>query len=474
MVIELVLLGAVLLAAGALFAQGLAIPADYDEGSYLAAVDALRGGQELGSEIFTPQPPGFYYLLAAGDAVTGGSLDGVRAEVIALALAGCVAAFLVGRLVAGPVAGLAAAALLAVAHPYPAFASRVSADLPALVLALFSLACLLAAVTRSRGSPVLAAGAGLLFAAAVSVKLSALTVAVPLAAFALVRPPARRDLALAGTGAAVATLAFLLGHLGQLEGLWHGAVSYHGAARDVPGPGLRDNAEHFGHLIDPRTRNALFWLAPLGLAATVALARRGVALRLPLWPLWLWAVVGEGFLLWHRPLHDNHDVLLAVSLALPVGIAVGAVLDRLPSGRTLAAGAGVVTLVLAGGFVEEVRDQRGLHASEPAEVTWAAEQLRARTEPDDLIAVDRPIIAVLAGRRLPGDLVDTAYLRFRSGYLTPEHVLDEIDRVDVRAVVTARAFRDQPWLLAGLRARFPTRVSRGGVTLYLRPPALSG
>ncbi|MFN2469293.1 MAG: glycosyltransferase family 39 protein [Gaiellaceae bacterium] len=469
-VIELVLLGTVLVVAGVLFAQGLAIPADYDEGSYLAAVGALRHGQELGSEIFTPQPPGFYYLLAAGDVVTGGSLDAMRAEILALALAGCVAAFLVGRLVAGPIAGLTAAALLAVAHPYPAFASRISADLPALVLALFALAAFLAATTVRRGVPALSVAAGALAVAAVSVKLSAATVAIPLVAYALVLRT-RREAALAVAGAGIAVTAFVLGHVGQLDGLWRGAVSYHDAARDVPGPGLLDNAEHFLHLIDPRTRNALFWLAPLGLVAAAISARRGLRLRLPLWPLWLWAAGGEAFLLLHRPLHDNHDVLLAVSLALPVGIAVGAAVERLPRGRIFAAGAAVVAAVLAGGYAEEVRDRRGLHAREPAGVTWAVELLRERTRPGDLVAADRPIIAVYAGRTVPGNLVDTAYLRFRSGYLSPAEVLADLDRERVRAVVTARAFRDQPAILAGLRSRFATRLRRGDVTVYLRPAA---
>ena len=99
--VELGLMVAVLLAAGVLYSLGLGVPADYDEGSYLAAVDALRHGQALGDPIFTPQPPLFYYLLAAGDAVFGATLDGVRLTIVRLALAGCVAAYLVGRAIAG-------------------------------------------------------------------------------------------------------------------------------------------------------------------------------------------------------------------------------------------------------------------------------------------------------------------------------------------------------------------------------------
>ena len=228
---------AVLVAAAILFALGLGVPADYDEGSYLAAVDALRHGQALGDPIFTPQPPLFYYLLAAGDAVFGATLDGVRLTIILLALAGLVAAYLVGRVVAGRWAGLAAAAVLAVARPYPTFAFRISADLPGLVLALFALAAFLQAAKRGRHATALAALAGGLTAAAVLVKLSAATVLVPVAIYAAVAQVAPRRLAAFGAGAAAVALAVLLPHAGVLDELWHGAVSYHSAARDVPGPG---------------------------------------------------------------------------------------------------------------------------------------------------------------------------------------------------------------------------------------------
>ena len=36
---------------------------DYDEGVYLTSVDALEHGQKLGSDVFAPQPPGWYLLL---------------------------------------------------------------------------------------------------------------------------------------------------------------------------------------------------------------------------------------------------------------------------------------------------------------------------------------------------------------------------------------------------------------------------
>ena len=43
--------------------RALGARTNFDEGVYLASLDAMRRGQELGSEIYTSQPPVFYWLL---------------------------------------------------------------------------------------------------------------------------------------------------------------------------------------------------------------------------------------------------------------------------------------------------------------------------------------------------------------------------------------------------------------------------
>ena len=131
-------------------------------------------------------------------------------------------------------------------------------------------------------------------------------------------------------------------------------------------------------------------------------------------------------------------------------------------------GAGVVALVLAGGYAKEMRDLVRAHAPEPEEVRWAVRELKARTRPGEPVATDRPIIAYLARRQMPGDLVDTAYLRFRSGYLTADEVMRDLDRAGVRVVVAARAFRDEGGVKERLDRAFPTKVRHAGVTLYQR------
>jgi hypothetical protein len=455
---------AVLVAAGILFVQGFPTPADYDEGVYLASVDALRHGQELGDEIFTPQPAGFYELLYAGQAVFGATVDGGRAVIVTMALVALVAAFLLGRALVGTAGGIGAAVLALVAPPFATFASRISADLPAYALALVALVCI-AYAARGVRPDLLAGAAGVLLVAAVSVKLSALTALVAAPALAVSLGLPRRAWAIAGGGVAAAAALILIVHADDLDGLWRGAVSYHRAAREVPGPGADDteNLERVLRYLELATPYA--WLVLAGIATAVLGWRsRG---RSVLWPLWLWAVVAAAFLVSHKPLHDNHMVVLAITLGLPAGAALGSAVQRLGGRRGAVAGALAFVLV-AGAYAQEWRRLHRNQGDTPAADVWAAEQLRSRTRQGELVVTDKPSIAFRADRRLPGELMDAAALRFRSGFLTPAEVLAEIDRRGISAVVAAREFRHQPAVMTGLHERFPTRLRNDGVTLFLR------
>jgi hypothetical protein len=75
---------------------------------------------------------------------------------------------------------------------------------------------------------------------------------------------------------------------------------------------------------------------------------------------------------------------------------------------------------------------------------------------------------------VPGELVDTAFLRFNSGYLTPQELFDALQRRRIRVVVAVRAFALLPEVAAGLRARYPVRIRHGSAVLYLTRGAASG
>jgi 4-amino-4-deoxy-L-arabinose transferase-like glycosyltransferase len=436
---------ALLAAAGVLFYRALALAPSFDEGVYVAQTDALAHGQRLGSEVFAAQPPGFHWLLLLGAKLGGVSVHVLRLEVLALALLGLLAAYAAARAVAGPTAGIAAAAVLAVAPPYPTYSVQVSADTPGTVLALCALACFFAAGRWK------AVAGGALLAFAESVKLdAALLVAVPLLAVWLLERGRRRELLAAAAGA-VTVVAVELAVLGSsLPDIWRGAVSYHLAARGTGG--LSDNAQALRSFFHPQ--QPFTWLVIAALA--VAVARR----LWTTWPLWGGALLCALFLLWQHPLRDNHFVLLSVALAVPVGRSIGTV--RAP---VLLAAAG---LIIVAGYGQEARRLSRNAAPVPAELRWAAAVIERRTSPRDLIVSDEPLVGPLAHRQLVGDLIDTAVLRFDSGYLSDDEVLAQLDRAQPAAVVAARAFAGRPRLMRALSSRYRA-IRRDGVTVFFRP-----
>ena len=68
---ELAALVVILAAQAFLFARPIHSAATYDEDVYLAALDALRHGQALGSQVFALSSQGFYDLLRGLSYLTG-------------------------------------------------------------------------------------------------------------------------------------------------------------------------------------------------------------------------------------------------------------------------------------------------------------------------------------------------------------------------------------------------------------------
>jgi 4-amino-4-deoxy-L-arabinose transferase-like glycosyltransferase len=450
---ELLSLAVLLAAAGVLFSRNLHTATDYDEGVYLASLDALRHGQHLGSDVFASQPPGFYLLLRLLAWPFGHSVTGIRAAFLGVAVVACLSVYFLGRAVGGRWAGLGAAGLLAIAPPFPSEAPLVAADVPSVALALASLA--LAAYGFRRRGIVLPAAAGAVFALAVSVKFLAVPAVVPLAALAIWGRASRRQIAALLGGALAVLAAFLIGYAGVLGDLWHQSVTFHRSSRGV-GVG-EPNGHTVLHFLSFHTPFA--WLVVLGLVSAVVAVWRT-------WPLWLFAVASGLFLLWQKPLFEHHLVLLATALAAPAGTALGSVALRVPysavAGLALAA-------VLAVGYAQQVHRIDLQQTAEPEELVWGSRCLAAVTTPGRLVASDQPIVAFRAHRVLPGALVDTSFVRLESGSLTPARILETIDHDHIPAVVAGRSFLIEPKLLVGLRARFTRHLVHHGVTLFLAP-----
>ena len=74
-----------------LFGRLVGTDTDYDEGVYLTSVDALEHGQELGKDVFAPQPPGFYLLLRLISLAGADTVSGFHWGMVAVAITTCLA-----------------------------------------------------------------------------------------------------------------------------------------------------------------------------------------------------------------------------------------------------------------------------------------------------------------------------------------------------------------------------------------------
>jgi hypothetical protein len=445
--LEIALLASLLAAQAYLFARPIHSATNYDEGVYLAAVDALRHGQALGSAVFAAQFPGFYDLLRGISYVVGIGVASIRSGFLFVTILGTVGGWLVGRRFGGRTGGLLVAALLVIAPPLDLFGYQVIADTPALALMVLSLGL------ATLAGPPAAVLAGVVFAAALSVKLTAVTV-LPALLWLLAR---RIEIALAGFGVVVVALA--IAHAHALGDLWTQGVTYHTNARSTPD-------------VIPHPHRQILHQIPHGtpffvLAIVAVIAGIGCfALRRPLrvWPLWTWVVLGVAFLLVQAPLHDNHLVIFPFSLAVAAGATLGAALERVPR-MALACGAALAAAIVAG-WVQQLHRVELARVPEPASNVAAARALARLTPPGARTIDDRPIISFLAGRRVDGPLIDTALLRFETGSLTDAQVIDRIPAV--QAVVLSRVLGRRPAVVRFVARHLRLRYSRGGVRIYTR------
>ena len=455
--LELGCLAAIVAAAAFVYTRSLHGATNYDEGNYLASLDALRHGQTLGRDVFLDQPPGWYLLLQGLAVPFGNSVTGIRTGLLLLALLGLVAAWAAARALAGPVAGLAAAAVLAVAAPYPTLAATVESDPPSTVLALAAVALALYAY-RGRTRTWLAVAVGVVVALALSVKLFAVVAALPIAVLVL-RRRSVRDAALPLGGFAAVLLAFLVGYRHVLHQVWQGVFGAHLNARGGHQPNGVSNLSRIVHLPDLHTPFGV--LAWAGIALAIAwLVRRK---PLGLWPLWLFTAGAALFTLTMKPLLDHHLVLLATALAVPAGAAIGVTLERLHRFAPLL----LVPAIAAGVYQEHRRLARNAVPERPS-YQWAAKIVAANSTPGQLVVSDIPSIPYLAHRREPGQLIDTSIARIVDEYLKPKDVLRLIDASHAPLVVVGRNFRSQPAIVRGIAQRYPRKLKNGDVTIYLR------
>ena len=415
---------------------------NFDEGVYLAAVDALRHGQQLGTDVFAAQFPGFYDLLRVAAVVAGASIAGVRAVLIGVFCLGTVGAWLIGRRFGGTPGAALTAGLFVVAPPLDLFGSQVIADTPALALTV------LAVGLATIGGPVAAVGAGIAFALGLSVKLTAVT-AVPALVWYL-----RRRTLFAVSAALVVGFVLLALHAGQLGSLWESAVRYHEDARSTPAVIPHPHRQILDQI--PH-RTPFFWIAVAAILLSVTeIARRR---RLESWPLWLWSALTIVFL-------GPRAAALQPLDHLPRRARSRGGCDLRPVVQARPALWALATLVLTGAYVQQWHRVAAERFDEPSSNLAASRALERLVPPGSLTIDDRPIISFRAHRQVVGPLVDLATLRFETRSLTDKKVLSELHAAS--AVVVSRELRRHPRVLRALDGSFRLRYDRGGVRIWVR------
>ena len=448
-------LALVVAAAAYVYTRDLHTYPNFDEGNYLGSLDALRHGQALGRDVFLDQPPGWYLLLVGVSYPFGNSVSGVRVGLTVVTLVAILAAYACGRLAGGSLAGVAAAAVMAVARPLPGFAGLVESEPASAALAVAAVALAVYAYHR-RFRPWAAFAAGVALAASTAVKLPGATAALPIAALAVLcgSGPLLRRLLLPVAGAAAVVAALVLAYRNVLPQIWHGVFVSH--TRILGSTTAASNLHRAATFVDPRTPFGCLVIG--GALASIIVAVRGRDRRL-LAALWLWSVAGYAFVLAMHPLSDHHLVFLAVSLALPSGVGLGLLATHAGLPRpAVAALTLVVAAFFAAGVVKDRNEIVGANAPEPPEIRWAVSQLRSHTRPGQLVVSDLPIVPYLAHRQMPGQLISTSIARIALEDLSPQDVLRLIDETRPVAAIIGRMFQTKPAIVTGIRSRYARRL----------------
>lgn len=447
-------LGLIVAAAAYVYTRDLHTYPNFDEGNYLGSLDALRHGQALGKDVFLDQPPGWYLLLVGVSYPFGNSVSGVRVGLTVVTLFAILAAYACGRVAGGPLAGVIAAGVMAVARPLPSFAGLVESEPASAALAVVAVALGVYAY-RGRFRPWAAFTAGLALAASTTVKLPGATAALPIAVLAISGSgPLLRRLVLPVGGAALVVAALALAYRNVLSQIWDGVFTSH--TRILGTTTATSNLHRAATFVDPRTPFGCLVIG--GALASIIVAVRGCDRRL-LGALWLWAVAGYAFVLAMHPLSDHHLVFLAVTLALPSGVGLGLLATRAGIPRPAVA---ALTLVVAAFFAAGVVKNRieivGGNVPEPPEIHWAVTQLRMHTRPQQLVVSDLPIVPYLARRQMPGQLISTSIARIAMEGLSPQEVLRLIDQTHPVAAIIGRMFQTKPAIVTGIRDRYARRL----------------
>lgn len=423
---------------------------DYDEGHWLMFGLLAAKGYTPYTEIFVGIPPLALLTIQWGAALFGDALL-VRWPMMLYSLVGVAALYALVKRQIGPLAGLLAASFLSFNLAYFEGSATIMAEVPAVALALVSVA--LADVYRTQRSYGWLVLSGIAYAASLSLKVFVVFVPI-IILIQLVRVAAnsvsmsgagqRRDfvLYLIKIGAAWTTGGLIL----PVLFLWRydptamvqQVIQFRVLLREVKvaeGFGLASNfiilTTEFLTAYSLLTIGALLGLFLIGQQRLLA--------KTWLWPVWLGLALIV--LMAQVPLRPRYAVMLAPALAALSGIAVDRLLARLtrPFSRRRSAWTALPLLALvalivlidpakaltapAGGrFINEQAGQATSAAS--AARLSALNFARRITTPHDCIVTDDQRFALLLDRLVPPPLSETSTARLEVGWLTTEQVIE--------------------------------------------------
>jgi hypothetical protein len=428
---------------------GLADPTDVsDEGIRGVQLRLLAAGFRPVSEIYASQGPLSLWLFYPLVAILGPDIVVGRLTVVIASLVCVVATAWIAREQGGPVAGLVAAAIVALSPGFLETSRLAFVEVPSIAPTVLALVCLLLYRRNGRRRWLIASAA--LLATGTLAKPMADIAGLP--ALVLILAPglegsevgraARgtvrtrlRDLGLFGAvGLTVCLVA--VAAVGPAA-LYEQVVVYRIGARAVRGWDLLANAEL---IVGELRRNGwgVLLAAGAGLAG-VALSRRPLGLALA-----AWLVGGVAVLLFYSPLWPKHVAYVVPPLAILAGAgfaSIGALVSHPKPWRRAVPGlAAILALALVAAqattLAGETRAIVYRHAgSDLSRYAGDLELVEAATRPGDFVVVDDAYLAMLTGRLTPPFLADLSWNRILARALTGEQAIAETRRYDSRVLI---------------------------------------
>ena len=396
-----------------------------DEGTYLMRVRLMQQGYRLYRDIWTDQLPGLIEALRLSFALLGSSVEIGRGLVTLAAAVGLISCALLARQLTGRAGALALVPLVCVLPNY-FWLSRaiVSPDLPAISLGAAGLAAAGQYIAKPRRRWQIASG--LLFAAALYVKATAILALLPaflwlLSAFWHGR---KRSVAqFAGTiipwGLAIALPLLLALSMHDLPAMWRQFVLTQLSSGEMAlkiGP----HAVKIGRYLF-QNNIGLSCLALLGLG--LALRRK----RAHVWIPTTWLGVSLAALLLRSPLWPSHHlVVLLYPLGILAACAVGALWRSLvahaPRWEALAVVAAIA--VYLGFSPQMLREDAQLDSARTFQSSLEAVTFLGERFPDGATVIsDYHMIPYRAGCTVPPELATVTKKRIQLGLLSADDLI---------------------------------------------------